>query len=114
LCRYVMVKNVADPHHHSYGRVAADLPAGANAGGIRPGTCNMLAFAMPNEFVLFCTGHVLTAISALFEYLDADVANAMVGAVVLANWPPFSFGKRGKGPVPADLVGRWKLNPVDP
>ena len=35
------------------------LPEGATAAGLRAGAANVLAEHMPNEFVVWCTGHEL-------------------------------------------------------
>jgi hypothetical protein len=77
-----------------------ELPDSVNAGGIRPGCSNMLSKYMPAEFVAHVTGHVLVGVGALFEYVDADRALALIGALVLAGWPPLPFGHHGEGPVP--------------
>ena len=74
-----------------------------NAGGIRPGCSNFLSKYMPAEFVAHVTGHDYKGTSALFEYVDADRALALIGALVLAGWPPLPYGHHGAGPVPASL-----------
>lgn len=79
------------------------LPDGATAAGVRPGVCNMLASQMPAEHVVQVTGHDLTNISALFEYLDAQLALNMPGARVVAGWPSPPWGHLGMGPVPASI-----------
>ena len=88
-------------YHHI--AAIADLPEAANAGGIRPGASNMLLKYMPELLATHITGHDCLSISAIFNYLDCDRAIAMVGAIVLANWPPLPWGQHGKGPVPASL-----------
>ena len=80
-----------------------ELPDSVNAGGIRPGCSNLLSKYMPAEFVSHVTGHVLVGVGALFEYIDADRALTLIGALVLAGWPPLPFGHHGDGPVPPSL-----------
>ena len=46
----------------------------ASAGGIRVGAVNWLTSHMPAEFVAYLTGHTLTGIGALFEYLRVAVS----------------------------------------
>jgi uncharacterized membrane protein YgcG len=58
---------------------------------------------MPAEFVAAVTGHVLNNRSALYEYIDVTRALLMPGAVVLAGWQPFPWGRLGRGSVPASL-----------
>ena len=87
-----------------YGRfIVPELPRDPCAAGIRPGVINTLASCMPGEFVAHTTGHKLTGIGALYEYLDADLALTMPGATVLAGFTPFPWGQLGKGPVPASF-----------
>ena len=74
-----------------------------NAGGIRPGCSNFLSKYMPAEFVAHVTGHDYKGTSALFEYVDADRALALIGALVLAGWPPLPYGHHGDGPSPPSL-----------
>ena len=49
----------------------------ASAGGLRVGAVNYLSTRMPAEFVAYLTGHQLTGIGALFEYLRVDVSVAL-------------------------------------
>jgi hypothetical protein len=49
------------------------LRSDASAGGIRVGAVNWLTSHMPAEFVAYLTGHQLTGIGALFEYLRVQV-----------------------------------------
>ena len=81
-----------------------NLPQGASAGGFRPGVINFLMMFMARDFVVRCTGHDLKGASALYEYLEAILAMLMPGAVVLAGWPAFPYGKMGMGPRPASLA----------
>ncbi|XRB15599.1 hypothetical protein RI054_10g54390 [Pseudoscourfieldia marina] len=53
-------------------------------------------------FLCHTTGHDGKGFSNLFEYMDASVAMAIPGAVVLAGWPALPRAL-GKAPVPADL-----------
>ena len=49
------------------------------------------------------TGHELTNLSALWEYLHARLALIMVSSLVLAGWPARPRGELSQGPVPASL-----------
>ena len=79
------------------------LPDNVNAGGIRPGVSNMLSKYMPGELVVHMTGHDLRGTSALYEYVDADRALALVGALVAAGWRALPWGQHGDGPSPPSL-----------
>lgn len=88
-----------------YASVAvAELPEGMTAGGIRPGTINTLCPAMPAEFVVQETGHMLPNFGSLFDYLDSDLALCMPAAVVLADWPAFPWGQLGHGPTAPSIA----------
>jgi len=50
------------------------------------------------------TGHDLTGLSALWEYLGARVALCMAGAIVLAGWPAMPRGQLGRGPTPPTMA----------
>ena len=86
-----------------------DLPPTATAGGIRAGCITCLSQCMPQEHVAMVSGHELSGVSALYEYLRADRATAMAGATKLAGWQPFEWGKLGRGPVPATLASLASL-----
>ena len=76
----------------------------ASAGGIRPGVANTLAKHMPAEFIVVVTGHDMRHVSALYEYIDCNVAQLMPGARVLAGWKPPEWGQLGgDGPKHAHL-----------
>lgn len=80
----------------------AILPDGVSAASIRPGGVNSLAKYMPAELVVHVTGHELkNSASALWEYIDAQLALCMPGALVLAGWPAVPWGHNGSGPSPA-------------
>ena len=88
----------------SYAEFAVkELFDSVNAGGIRPGVSNLLCKFMPAEFVVHVTAHQLVGIGALFEYVDADRALALIGALVLAGWPPVPYGHHADGPKPPSL-----------
>mmetsp|Transcript_20246 Transcript_20246/g.50617 ORF Transcript_20246/g.50617 Transcript_20246/m.50617 type:complete len:385 (+) Transcript_20246:648-1802(+) len=87
-----------------YKDVAVDLPEGANAGGFRPGACNELGACMPAEIGAHTTGHDLRFLGALWEYMEASRALAMIGAIILAGWPAFLWGQTGMGPKPPSLM----------
>ena len=75
-----------------------------------------MASGMPAEFVKELTGHDLSKISALFEYIEATRALTMPGCAVLAGWPAPPWGQLGRGPQAASLapldqfVSRQDLN----
>ena len=75
------------------------------AAGVRPGAADTLACAMPVELGVHNTGHDLTGLSALWEYLQARVALTIPGLVALAGWPTFPYGHLGKGPKHPTLAG---------
>ena len=52
----------------------SSLPEAPTAAGFRPGACDTLACAIPAEIMVHTTGHDLTGLSALFEYLGARVS----------------------------------------
>lgn len=83
--------------------VAQSLPDKANAAGVRVGAANELFATMPDAFATTSTGHAMLQESAFYEYVKSLIANAIPGAVVLGGWPPFAWGQRGMGPVPANL-----------
>ena len=87
-----------------YAQVAVpDLPSNPTAAGIRPGAADTLACAVPAELGVHNTGHDLTGLSALWEYLAARVALLIPGAVALAGFPPLPYGQMGAGPAPPEL-----------
>lgn len=90
-----------------------ELPDSVNAGGIRPGCSNMLTKYMPGEYVVHVTGHELKGMGALYEYVDADRSLALIGALVLAGWPPLPYGHHGDGPVPPSLEALCDAGAVD-
>lgn len=45
----------------------------------------------------------MTSVSAIFEYVQPDIALNVVGATVLAGYPAHPWGQLGKGPVPPSL-----------
>lgn len=85
------------------GAIAPSLPHHPTAAGLRPGASEMLAMSMPAEIAVNTTGHDLTSMTALWEYLRARLALCMPGAVVLSGFPAFPWGQLGKGPQPPTL-----------
>lgn len=76
----------------------------AVAGGFRRGAITTLVGQMPIEFAATVTGHDLTQVSALYEYVAANLSLGIPGSTVLAGWEPVPFGQLGTGPKPASLV----------
>ena len=56
-----------------------DLPENPTAGGIRPGAADTLASHVPAELAVHNTGHDLTGLAALWEYLNARAALLVPG-----------------------------------
>jgi hypothetical protein len=77
------------------------LPPAPTAAGVRHGAADMLCQSMPAELAVHTTGHDLTGISALWEYLNARISLCIPGSVILAGWPAFAYGQTGQGPVRA-------------
>ena len=75
------------------------LPPGITAASVRPGAADTLCQSVPAELAVHTTGHDLTSLSALWEYLHARISLCIPGAVTLAGWTPFAYGQNGKGPV---------------
>ena len=75
------------------------LPPAPTAAGVRHGAADMLCQSMPAELAVHTTGHDLTGISALWEYLNARISLCIPGSVILAGWPAFAYGQTGQGPV---------------
>ena len=90
---------------HRYAAVSvSNLPPNPTAAGFRPGAINTLACHVPAEIAVHSTGHTLTGLSALWEYMGASTALCLPGSIVLAGWRPFPYGQLGIGPVPASLA----------
>ena len=90
----------------AYADVAvAELPSGANAGGLRPGAINALAAIMPPELTVHATGQDLRGLSAMWEYIDCSRALAIPAAAQLAGWDLGMHHCRmgSRGPVPPSL-----------
>ena len=82
----------------------SSLPDSPTAAGFRPGACDTLACDLPAEIAVHSTGHELTSLSALWEYLNSRVALVMAGALVLAGWPALPRGELGRGPTPPTMA----------
>ena len=82
--------------------VVETLPADSNAASIRAGCANMLHVAMPEAFACTTTGHKLESY-AHQQYIDAETANCMPGAIVLSGFPALPWGQRGACGRPASL-----------
>jgi len=87
-----------------YANVAVtSLPPNPTAAGVRPGAADTLARAVPAELAVHNTGHDLTGLSALWEYLNARCSLLVPGALVLAGWPALPYGQMGQGPKSPNL-----------
>ena len=92
-------------HQVAYKAYSVDsLPEAPTAAGFRPGACDTLACNLPAELAVHSTGHDLTNLSALWEYLNARLALVMAGAIVLAGWPALPRGELGRGPTPPPMA----------
>jgi hypothetical protein len=58
---------------------------------------------MPEFFVALRTGHELTSLSALYEYLGAALVLTLPAGLVLAGWQPMPWGQTGYGSAPATV-----------
>ena len=74
------------------------LPPAPTAAGVRPGAADLLSTCVPAELAVHVTGHTLTGLSALWEYLDCRIGLVMVGSIPLTGWPPLPYGQTGDGP----------------
>ena len=52
---------------------------------------------------MYNTGHDLTGLSALWEYLQGRFTLCIPGLIGLAGWPALPYGQLGKGPVHPSL-----------
>ena len=88
-----------------YAEVAIDsLPPDPTAAGLRPGACDTIAMYVPAEIAVHTTGHDLTGMSALWEYLACRLALLVPPAIVLAGWRPLPWGQLGRAPTPASYL----------
>ena len=87
-----------------YKDVAVDLPLNPTAAGFRHGTSDTLACHVPAEIAVHTTGHDLTNLGALWEYLGARVALLIPSAITLAGFPPLPYGQMGEGPAHPSLT----------
>ena len=95
-----------------FSSVAVDcLPPNPTAAGFRPGAINTFATCIPAECAAHNMGHEIREVAALWEYMDANLALLIPGAVVLHGWPPMPYGRMGVGPVPAKLEVLGRLTP---
>ena len=100
LTGYIKAMQVGKGGKATYQHVAvSSLPEQPTAAGFRHGAADTLASSVPAELAVHNTGHDLTSLSALWEYLRARIALLVPGAIVLAGWKPLPYGQLGKGPV---------------
>ena len=76
----------------------AGLPPNPTAGGFRHGAADTLAISVPATLAVQNTGHDLTNMSAMWEYLGVRAALLVPGAIVLAGWKALPYGQLGAGP----------------
>ena len=83
----------------SWAHVAIEtLPPQPTAAGFRPGAADTLCISVPVEMAIHNTGHDMTKINTIWNYLDTRVALCIPGAIVLAGHDPLPYGQIGKGP----------------
>lgn len=70
------------------------LPPNPTAASVRPGAADTLCMSLAAELSVHTTGHDLTNMSALWEYIGALISLCIPGAVILAGWPAFAYGRR--------------------
>ena len=106
LCR--VLAEVANPGKKLglyYKEAGLNKASDHSAADVRPACVDELVASVPVDFAVVTTGHDLRGASALYEYFTMTMGMAMPGAIVLAGWPPFEWGRSGKGPKPG-LTGR--------
>lgn len=67
------------------------------------GVVEALILCVPDIFAAVKTGHDLTSVSAMYDYMGAGLVLTIPGAVPLAGWPPVPWGQLGPGAQPACL-----------
>lgn len=68
-----------------YSNVAVPLPPAPSAASVRPGAADTLCMSMSAEIAVHTTGHDLTGLSALWEYLHGRISLCIPGAVCLSG-----------------------------
>ena len=67
------------------------------------GVVEALVLRVPDIFAAVKTGHDLSSVSAMYDYMCARLVLTIAGAVVLAGWPALPWGQLGPGAQPACL-----------
>ena len=80
-----------------------ELPDDPTAQGFRRGCVNFLATVVPSDFASHFTGHDLTNLGALWEYMEATSSLVMPAAVCMVGFKGFQYGRIGVGPTPPSL-----------
>ena len=78
-------------------RYGVELPPAPTAKGFRHGACDTICIGVPAELAVHNTGHDLTNLGALFEYLNSRVPLCVPGALLLFGWPSHPYGQTGDG-----------------
>ena len=81
----------------THDKFGVELPPAPTAKGMRHGACETICIGVPAELAVHVTGHDLTSVGALFNYLNARVALCIPGALLLAGWPGLPYGQTGNG-----------------
>jgi len=57
------------------------------------GVVEALVLRVPDIFAAVKTGHDVTSVSAMYDYMGARLVLTIPGAVVLAGWPALPWGQ---------------------
>jgi hypothetical protein len=74
-----------------------DLPPQPTAKGFRHGSAETICIGVSAELAVHNTGHDLTGMTALFEYLGCRIPLCVPGGVLLAGWQGLPYGQLGDG-----------------
>ena len=70
----------------AYAKVAS-LPNDVSSGSLRHSAINIMAASgVMIESIVAMSGHFLTSVSAVFEYLNITVTSTVIGMMVLTGW----------------------------
>ena len=76
-----------DSKNKSYVIKVESLPADVSSGSLRHSAINiMAAMGVMVESIVAMSGHFLTSVSAVFEYLNITVTSTVIGMMVLTGW----------------------------
>jgi len=90
-------------HTHIYGYICIHAANSYLKPYLSTGVVEALVLRVPDIFAAVKTGHDLTSVSAMYDYMGARLVLTIAGAVVLAGWPALPWGQLGPGAQPASL-----------